>query len=70
MDLTVYKANTTIECWHEFCWRCEWVEGKKCLLFNQRLNQVDSGIYDEGPTILRCKTCINFCANMPYEDIE
>ena len=70
MDLTIYKADFTIECWHEFCWRCGWKEEKKCLLFDRKLKQVDGGMYGEGPTILRCKACVDFCTNMPREDIE
>jgi hypothetical protein len=30
MELTVYKADFTVylslECWHEFCGRCGWLE--------------------------------------------
>jgi hypothetical protein len=70
MELTLYKADFTIECWHEFCWRCDWKVGKECTLFNQKLKQENLGIFGEGPSILRCKACTNFCSNMPQEDIE
>jgi hypothetical protein len=65
---TVFKADFVIECWHEFCGNCNWREDKKCLLFYQKLRKLDINAYDEGPEILRCKTCITFCANMPYEE--
>jgi hypothetical protein len=72
MELTVYKADFTVECWHEFYGRCGWLEYEQCLciLFNQKLKRENHNAYDEGPEILRCKTCITFCANMPREDME
>jgi hypothetical protein len=70
MEVTVYKANFAIECWHEFCGGCGWLEGEKCLLFEQKLKKEVYDMFGEGPTILRCKTCVTFCSNMPREDFE
>jgi hypothetical protein len=69
MEVTIYKADFSIKCWHEFCGSCEWRVGKKCLLFEQRLKEERYGMFDEGPSIVRCKVCMSFCANMPREDI-
>ena len=65
-----YKAEFEIKCWHEFCGPCDWREKKKCLLLDQTLREVNLNAYDEGPTILRCKTCVALCSNLPYADLE
>jgi hypothetical protein len=67
-EITVYKANFVIKCWHEFCGRCDWRENKKCLLFDQNLKEENYNAFGEGYEILRCKTCKTFCDNMPRED--
>lgn len=71
MDKTIFSANFTITCIHEFCsGSCEWLETGKCILFNQKLKRLGDNAYDEGPDILRCKMCITFCGNLPYEEEE
>jgi hypothetical protein len=70
MEVTIYKADFVIKCWHEFCGSCDWQEDNKCLLFNQNLKRINYNSYGEGPEILRCKTCITLCANMLREDFE
>jgi hypothetical protein len=64
--ITAYKADFEIECSNEFCGRCGWRERKHCCLFNTRLKVME--VIYEMPALLRCKTCITFCANMPMEE--
>jgi hypothetical protein len=65
MELTVYNVDFVSECRHEFSGRCGWLEDKKCLLFDQKLNRGNYNMYDKWSEILYCKTYITFCANMP-----
>jgi hypothetical protein len=68
--VTVYTANFIIECWHEFCGNCNWQDGEKCLLFEQKLKTNRFNAFGEGSEILRCKACMIFCSNMPSEDFD
>jgi hypothetical protein len=73
VEITVYKADFTVACWYEYCVGCcDWLEGKTCLLFNQKLKmkQEEYNAYDEMPDILRCKSCVTLCANLTYESEE
>jgi hypothetical protein len=71
MDYTLYKANFEITCWHDYCYGCNWIEKKICLLFNQKLKEDgNDDIYNEFPSVLRCKACIELCSNLPQENIE
>jgi hypothetical protein len=71
VELTVYKADFEITCWHEYCssW-CNWLDGGRCLLFEQKLKRESYNAYDEGPDTLRCQSCVKLCANLEREDEE
>jgi hypothetical protein len=73
VELTVYKADFEITCWHEFCsGRCNWLSEGRCLLFEQALKKKPSVAYmhSDMPNIFRCQSCVKLCANLAREDEE